>query len=217
MSRGRQRPPGDRRRRLLSADDRALWAHVVRDVEPLSSPGDRVPDNKNCSTDENAVVERQDHAAPPALKPPPPSPRPAVGPKAAGREKAPPSLATFDHKRVRKVAVGRIAIDARIDLHGMRQSDAHDALVGFLRRSVSRGCRTVLVITGKGAIGSRPDHAERMDWERGVLRRNVPRWLSEPALSQMVVSYTEAHIRHGGAGALYIHLRAVGRVRQDTT
>ncbi|MEZ5843387.1 MAG: Smr/MutS family protein [Hyphomicrobiaceae bacterium] len=116
----------------------------------------------------------------------------------------------FDRKRARKLAAGRIAIDGRIDLHGMRQADAHDALVAFLTRSVARGFRTVLVITGKGGAGAdrSPDHTGAT---RGVLRRNVPRWLAEPALARVIVSFTEAHIRHGGAGALYIHLKSSGR------
>jgi DNA-nicking Smr family endonuclease len=42
---------------------------------------------------------------------------------------------------------------------------------------------------------------------RGVLRRNVPRWLAAPGLAPLVISYATAHIRHGGEGALYVRLR----------
>jgi DNA-nicking Smr family endonuclease len=65
----------------------------------------------------------------------------------------------------------------------------------------------VLVITGKG--GSPLDRGfDRDDGsERGVLRRNVPRWLAEPDISPLIVSFTTAAQRHGGDGALYLHLR----------
>jgi DNA-nicking Smr family endonuclease len=104
---------------------------------------------------------------------------------------------------------GRIAIEARIDLHGMRQSEAHRALNRFLAKAHADGRRWVLVITGKGG----PQRALSSDdlgyggEERGVLRRNVPRWLAEPELRAIVVGFTEAAIRHGGAGALYVQLR----------
>lgn len=93
----------------------------------------------------------------------------------------------------------------------MRQADAHDSLVAFLNRAFANGYRTVLVITGKGvADDGRRDHDHDLDrGPRGVLKRNVPRWLAEPDLARLVVSYTEAHVRHGGGGALYIHLKAV--------
>jgi DNA-nicking Smr family endonuclease len=44
-----------------------------------------------------------------------------------------------------------------------------------------------------------------------VLRRLVPQWLGQPELRSVVVSYTTSHIRHGGEGALYVHLRKSSR------
>jgi DNA-nicking Smr family endonuclease len=67
----------------------------------------------------------------------------------------------------------------------------------------------VLVITGKGAP-QRTAHDEKLEREgveRGVLRRNVPRWLAEPELAPIVIGFTTAAIKHGGEGALYVHLR----------
>ena len=48
-------------------------------------------------------------------------------------------------------------------------------------------------------------------FERGVLNREVPRWLAEPGFRQWVVSFAPAHQRHGGEGALYVRLRRQGR------
>jgi DNA-nicking Smr family endonuclease len=64
----------------------------------------------------------------------------------------------------------------------------------------------VLVITGKGrASDSNP--------ERGVLRRQVPHWLGLPEFRSFVVGFEEAHIGHGGEGALYVRVRRVRRAR----
>ena len=89
----------------------------------------------------------------------------------------------------------------------MTQARAHAALRHFVQSCHSNGCRTVLVITGKG--GSPLERGAFRDdgSERGVLKRNVPRWLTEPDIAPLVVSFTTAAQRHGGDGALYVHLR----------
>jgi DNA-nicking Smr family endonuclease len=95
---------------------------------------------------------------------------------------------------------GRKEIDARLDLHGMTQTRAHRALSGFLQRAHHDGLTFVLVITGKGrTVGG--------ESERGVLRRQVPQWLNLPEFRTLVVGFEEAHIGHGGEGALYVRIR----------
>jgi DNA-nicking Smr family endonuclease len=79
----------------------------------------------------------------------------------------------------------------------MTQARAHRALSGFLQRAHLDGLTFVLVITGKGRSGS----------EAGVLRRQVPEWLGLPEFRAFVVGFEEAHIGHGGAGALYVRIR----------
>lgn len=97
---------------------------------------------------------------------------------------------------------GRQGVEAVIDLHGLRQDEAHSALRGFLRLQQQRGAKLVLVVTGKGIAGD-AGYGE----ERGILRRNVPHWLRLPDLRPLVLGFDEAEQRHGGAGALYIRLR----------
>ncbi|MDB5609920.1 MAG: mismatch repair protein MutS [Bradyrhizobium sp.] len=82
----------------------------------------------------------------------------------------------------------------------MTQTRAHRALAGFLQRAHSDGLTFVLVITGKGRTTG--DESER-----GVLRRQVPQWLSLPEFRTLVVGFEEAHIGHGGEGALYVRIR----------
>jgi DNA-nicking Smr family endonuclease len=89
----------------------------------------------------------------------------------------------------------------RIDLHGRTQSEAHAALLSFLRAAQADGARFALVITGKGGSGSQ--HLS----ERGVLKRQVPHWLRLPEFRSYVIGFEDAHIGHGGEGALYVRLR----------
>jgi DNA-nicking Smr family endonuclease len=95
-----------------------------------------------------------------------------------------------------RVARGKEPIDARLDLHGFTQHEAHAALLRFLRSAHDRDARTVLVITGKGRGG-----------EVGVLRRQVPQWLALPEFRALVVGFEDAHVTHGGEGALYVRVK----------
>jgi len=95
-----------------------------------------------------------------------------------------------------------LRVEARIDLHGMYQAEAHGALIGFLMRARAAGHAHVLVVTGKGG----PSFDDAFS-ERGVLRRSVPHWLRSPDLRGIVIGFEEAARHHGGAGALYVRLR----------
>src|SRR5262249_10289502 len=124
-----------------------------------------------------------------------------VEPAGVTRPSAPPPLAVLARREKQQIARGRTVIDARIDLHGMTQGEAHMALVRFLRRQQAAGAKFVLVVTGKGS------RAANVASERGVLRRQVPLWLQLPDLRDAVVGFEEAHVAHGGEGALYVRLR----------
>jgi DNA-nicking Smr family endonuclease len=110
-------------------------------------------------------------------------------------------LEPLDRRTRQRLARGTFEIDGRLDLHGRTQNEAHGALLRFLRRAQADGARFVLVITGKGA-GAGDDRRER-----GVLKRQVPLWLKLPEFRAYVSGFEEAHIGHGGAGALYVRLR----------
>lgn len=179
------------RRRDLSAEEHALWDGFVRSITPLRAA-----------------------KFTPSTKPSPrPSPKPAVArpmPRIAAFHEAPAArplpLAPFDRRLKQRVARGRDAIDARIDLHGMTQSQAHGALVRFLRRAQADGHRIVLIVTGKGSRSSAA-HALHEGSGRGVLRRQVPLWLALPEFRALIVGFEEAHVSHGGEGAIYVRLR----------
>ena len=173
----------DGKRRLLSYDERVLWTMVTKSIDPLHGA---LP-----AVEETAAPEP---AKPARAKPvgviPPSAPPPVIN--------RPPPLTPLGRRARQRVARGRDAIDARFDLHGLTQAEAHAALTRFLRSASARGARLVLIITGKGRAG---------DSERGVLRRQVPHWLALPDLRELVIGFEEAAGAHGGEGALYVRLR----------
>jgi DNA-nicking Smr family endonuclease len=167
------------RRPLDPADDR-LWAIVTSTVRPLrgrSLPKPLV----GVEPAPERIVQR-----PVAAK--------TAGPLADKRPLSQPPQ-PIEPKRHRRLAVEREPIGGRIDLHGFDQDRARAALTDFVLRSRAEGRRSVLVITGKGALGA------------GVLRRHVPEWLAAPPLRSAVAGLSEAHRRHGGEGALYVALK----------
>jgi DNA-nicking Smr family endonuclease len=108
----------------------------------------------------------------------------------------------LERRLKQRLARGTEPIEARLDLHGRSQSEAHAALLHALRRAQADGIKIVLVITGKGSLGGR-DFAS----ERGVLKRQVPLWLKLPEFRPYVLAIDDAHIGHGGEGALYVRVR----------
>lgn len=109
----------------------------------------------------------------------------------------------IDAKTKRRLTRGRTPIDATLDLHGMRQHEAHGALSHFVASAFARGRRNLLVITGKGV--RRTDFAQFE--QKGVLRYRVPQWLDEPHMRPMIAGVEGAGQSHGGEGALYIRLK----------
>jgi DNA-nicking Smr family endonuclease len=123
------------------------------------------------------------------------------------------ATSAMDGRNAERLIRGRMEIEARLDLHGLRQDEAERALKDFIRRNHAHGKRCVLVITGTGrrAQESRMDQAENrrfvMPERRGVLFNLVPAWLGAPELAPYVVAFTPAQPKHGGSGALYVYLR----------
>jgi DNA-nicking Smr family endonuclease len=187
------------RRRSLSEEEHALWTGVARSITPLHPrrPSVQVPEPGQ-SAELSAKPQPKADSSTPARA------RAAAAPEAAAKKNTPP-LAPLGRKLKQRVARGREAIDARFDLHGFTQAQAHAALLRFLRRAQADGARTALVVTGKGATKGGEAH------ERGVLKRQVPLWLSLPEFRPLVVGYDNAHVSHGGAGAIYVRLRRAPR------
>jgi DNA-nicking Smr family endonuclease len=164
-----------------SRDERALWRRAMGDVKPLA--------------------EKRARVEPEAPEEPPPRaqrvPVPVANPSAPLPSLEPGESPGLDRRTAEKLRRGRLEIEARLDLHGMTQEEAHRALARFIHRAQESGARTVLVITGKGSAAG----------GGGVLRAAVPRWLNEPGLRPRILSFTWAQPKDGGSGALYLLLR----------
>jgi DNA-nicking Smr family endonuclease len=161
--------------RRAKGDERDLWHRATRDVQPLRRATD-MPETLN---------EKQ-----PPLEPS----RGSSLPRARGTVRVvaasnPP--ARLDRRTAQRLKRGQTPIEARLDLHGMTQVEAHEALARFIARSHASGLRAVIVITGKS----------------GVLRSAVPRWLEEGENRARIVGSSRAQAQHGGEGALYVLLR----------
>jgi len=183
-----------------------LWSEVTRTTRRISGLPDPRPGSSRfpypTSVDAPAGSAQ---IAPPSLPHLPRTLAPfQIGERALPRvpetvTRAPPEI---DRKTWQRLGRGRLAPEARLDLHGMTLSEAHRALPSFLATAAARGRRLVLIITGKGSGGP--------DTPRGVLRRQIPLWLRSPPLSQWVQELRPAHQKHGGDGALYVWLRRRG-------
>jgi DNA-nicking Smr family endonuclease len=156
--------------------DLLLWREATRSVTPLRGRTTAV------------------------LSPPNPAPLLSTETKLAPLPVRPAALERFsgiDRANAERLKRGLHPIEARLDLHGKTQAEAHGALAAFIHSSSDAGRRCVLVITGRGFGPSGP----------GVLKSAVPKWLEEVGLRGKILAIAPAQPRDGGAGALYLLLR----------
>jgi DNA-nicking Smr family endonuclease len=93
-----------------------------------------------------------------------------------------------------------LAPEATLDLHGLRQHEAHDAVDAFVQNAVQEGMRMIRIITGKGE----------------VLRDALPRWLESPLHHRHVLSLQHAKPNEGGTGVFLILLRTKNPIAEHT-
>ncbi len=177
-------------------DESELWRRAMRDTRQLSQ--------RRREAAETSEGQKADPAAGAAS-----GRKTARQPTRAARQepvpRTPPPPGKLDKHVVRRIKRGVQRIEASLDLHGMTQKEAHATLRRFITDTAARGCRCVLVITGKGS-GSAAEAAPGAP-SPGVLRREVPGWLAGPELAPLVAGFESALPQHGGVGALYVQLR----------
>lgn len=192
----------DRKKRMLTADETALWAHVTNHIQPLAKRALPKP------LESEAALATQTQSKEPSA---PKIAAPYVAQKneivQRNKNELPP-LAPLERRLKQRLSRGSHPLDAMIDLHGMRQTEAHEALRRFIYAAQRQGASVVLVVTGKGASGVQDQGSGE---ERGVLRRTVPHWLRMPDLRPCVIGFEPAAQHHGGTGALYVRIRRATR------
>lgn len=111
----------------------------------------------------------------------------------------------LDHKTAQKLRRGQLPIEDRLDLHGLTQNQAYDALIEFIPNAYHNGKRCVLIVTGKGY--ARHGDTSLLSQKPGILRQKTPEWLNSTPLVQYVLKVQPSRPNHGGEGALYVLLR----------
>lgn len=168
----------------MTPDDRKLWHWFIQYVQPLKK--------------KNTITR--------ALPPPPAAPVRSTRPLVKLPLRSPstlrePILAPLDRKLRRARATGRMTLDGTLDLHGLTQDQAYSALASFLDRAFQEQKRFVLIITGKGK-STRDDTPAT-----GVLKRNLPLWLSHHERFPYILFLKPAARLDGGDGAWYVGLK----------
>lgn len=173
------------------ASDDELWDAVTESVTPLKKKSSVVSRRSSAKTPD------QVRSVTPTTKEHIPDKRSADpgSPSANLPDLTPNDLTHIDGSKAKKLKRGELSIDARLDLHGMTQVQAQDALEAFIPQCRESGKRCALVITGKG---------EKL---QGALRTRLPEWLNLPALRPHILAFTQAQPQHGGAGAWYLYLK----------
>lgn len=140
-------------------------------------------------------------------------PRPGAGairPPAEGEDEGPPPFDVvtsgerieglapgIDRAHLRRLRSGEIAIERRVDLHGLSARAARTEVRRALLDAFEAAERCVLVVHGRGM------HSP----EGPVLKAFLLKWLTEPTLARSVMAFASARPRDGGAGATYVLLR----------
>ncbi|HVZ29205.1 MAG TPA: Smr/MutS family protein [Asticcacaulis sp.] len=182
----------------FKAEDTRLWALVTATVRPREASRTTAKPEPKTETVKVAGMDTPMVAAKPVSPPLTPF-RIGQAIKAASGFRLTPATSfspdVIEPNRKRRLSRERDPIEARLDLHGLNSIAAEARLKAFVQQAHASDYRAVLVITGKGLA------------ENGILKRNAPEWLADPALSHIVAGISPAHARHGGTGALYVALK----------
>ncbi|HET8732170.1 MAG TPA: Smr/MutS family protein [Anaeromyxobacteraceae bacterium] len=108
----------------------------------------------------------------------------------------------LDPGLVRKLRRGEFSVQGHLDLHGKSRAEAKAEVDAFLRRSREQGKRCVLLVHGRGL------HSKD---QVPVLKEALRSWLATARFGRHVLAFATARPQDGGAGAVYVLLRRIGR------
>ena len=174
------------------SDELELWRKVAQTAEPMDKAQTAIPPE----------VPDTPKAGPKLAGLPKKLAQSTQKPTAEKAQSAP--AIQMDRKTFSRMSKGRLQPEARLDLHGLTLDRAHSALTRFILSQHASGRRLVLVITGKG---KERDDGGPIPVRFGVLRHQVPQWLSLPPLAGLILQVSQSHQKHGGSGAYYVYLK----------
>ena len=192
------------KRRRLRPDEEELWRKVVSNAERLHPEKPLRPQDFVTTPTTQPRKKATFEAIPKSLTIQPSVPKTSTRLSPSIAEQVGRQPVQMDRKAFDQLKRGKLRPEGKLDLHGMTLERAHPALTRFILNAQSQGKRLVLVVTGKG---KQRDDGGPIPVRSGVLRHQVPQWLSMPPLSPAVLQVTQAHLRHGGGGAYYVYLR----------
>lgn len=95
----------------------------------------------------------------------------------------------------KKLRMGKLPVDARLDLHRMTVEEARKEVFRFINDCIKYDLRTVIILHGKG---------DRNPDKKAVLKSYLAKWLPD---MDDILAFHSAQIHHGGTGAVYVLLR----------
>ena len=104
----------------------------------------------------------------------------------------------IDARLLRSLRRGDFSLQGRLDLHGMTQVQAKEAVDRFLTDSRRTNKRCVLIVHGRG-LNSQD--------QVPVLKERMREWLNQKRLGKTVLAFATARPQDGGTGAVYVLLR----------
>ncbi|HEX8439383.1 Smr/MutS family protein [Archangium sp.] len=184
-------PKPSKSKRIQEEDDMSLFLSAMDGVEQITNRGEAPPPNPRLPEiiDENAEALAE------------------LAEMVAGQgdftvadtneyiEGAAPGI---DARLLRSLRRGDFSVQGRLDLHGMSQVEAKEAVDRFLTDSRRTGKRCVLIVHGRG-LNSKD--------QVPVLKEGIRVWLSQKRIGKTVLAFATARPQDGGAGAVYVLLR----------
>lgn len=192
------------KRRKLRPEEEELWRKVVSNAERLHPERKLKPQDFVTTPAPKPRKKAVFDGAPTKIVPQPSRPTTTANLTPSIIDQVRSQPVQMDRKAFDQMKRGKLRPEGKLDLHGMTLDRAHPALTRFILNAQSHGKRLVLVVTGKG---KQRDDGGPIPVRHGVLRHQVPQWLSMPPLSSAILQVSQAHLRHGGGGAYYVYLR----------
>jgi len=185
--------------RRLTPDEAELWRRVADTVVPLTreTPAAATAPPAILTPTQTPPAKRIKGRVPPPMAAPAPPPTPP----------RPLDKHGLDAGWDRRLAKGQLGPDFTLDLHGANLEAAYDRLEHGLALACSQGARLVLLITGKPRPAPGPADRGAL---RGAIRAKFLDWLTHGSHARHIAAVRPAHVRHGGAGAVYIVLKRSG-------